>query len=112
MTDFKKWAGNDINTTADIQKGENYRKDITNLAKVHDWQLENQPDLFELNPILVKTIWDAQDNRPRDEINNFRKELECILQKYGVEIKEFYSEGRSNDSRPRRRIEIQLRGRI
>jgi hypothetical protein len=117
MTDFDKWLKTDIAVAkkADIEKEENFRKEIMNLVKErYHWELENRTlSLLDPNVILVKTDVCAGTGRPYAEINKFKDELASILQKYDLEIKEFDSDDKtiSNDSKYRR-IEIELKRRI
>jgi hypothetical protein len=101
----------DVIKKTDVEREEQFRKDIMDLIRSYEWELENTTlTLFNVNyVILVKTRFRAGTKRLYPEVNKFKEELSNILQKYGLKIQKFESNDKtvSNDLKYRR-IEIEM----
>jgi hypothetical protein len=97
----------DVIKKTDIEKEENFRKEIMDLLKSYEWKLEDPDDLSLEDPsgvIRVITNFRAGTGRLYPEIKRFEDKLANILKKYGLKIRIFESDDKtiSNDLRYRR----------
>jgi len=104
---------NNVVTLTNLMKDEKFNREIKKLVKNYNWGFEGSNNLSIEDPsCIIRVVTDLPPFTERlyPEIKTFKDELEMILQKYGLEIQEFYDKNKSNDLKYRR-LDITLKRR-